>query len=93
VAPDTAFVELAVVPRASADHVGPYAAGTLRVRVTRAPVDGAANRAVVRLVARALSVSPGAVRLVSGERGRRKRVAVDGLSADELERRLAALAD
>jgi uncharacterized protein len=93
VAPETAFVELAVVPRASADHVGQYAAGVLRVRVTRAPVDGAANRAVARLVARTLKVSPGAVRLVSGERGRRKRLAVVGLSADELERRLAALAD
>lgn len=92
-APEPAFVELAVVPRASADHVGPYAAGVLRVRVTRAPVEEAANRAVVRLVARALRVSPGSLRMVSGERGRRKRLAVDGLSVDELERRLAALAD
>ena len=90
---EKAFVELAVVPRASADHVGPYEAGVLRVRVTPAPVDGDANRAVVRLVARALGLRPSTVRLVSGDRGRRKRLAVEEIGAEELERRLATLVD
>jgi hypothetical protein len=88
-------VELAlrVTPRAAADRVGPYADGVLAVRVTRPPADGEANEAVMRLVARALGVPPSSVRLVGGARSRRKRCAVDGLSAAELRRRLDGLGD
>jgi uncharacterized protein YggU (UPF0235/DUF167 family) len=86
-----ADLELAVTPRAATDRVGPYAEGVLRVRVTRPPADGEANRSVLRLVARALGVPPRSLRLVAGERARRKRVSVDGLDAAELGRRLAAL--
>ena len=86
-----ADLELAVMPRAAADRVGPYRDGVLQVRVTRPPADGEANRAVLRLVARALGIGPSRLRLVSGERGRRKRVAVDGMDAHELVRRLDAL--
>jgi hypothetical protein len=86
-----ADLELAVIPRAATDRVGPYAEGVLRVRVTRPPTDGEANRSVLRLVARALGVAPRSLRLVAGERARRKRVSVDGLDAAELGRRLAAL--
>lgn len=84
-------LELAVMACASADWVGPYRDGVLRVRVTRPPAGGEANRAVLRLVARALGIGPSRLRLVSGGRGRRKRVAVDGIDAPELARRLDAL--
>ena len=84
-------LELAVIARAGADRVGPYRDGVLRVRVTRPPAGGEANRAVLRLVARALGIGPSRLRLVSGDRGRRKRVAVDGIDAPELARRLDAL--
>ena len=87
-----ADLDLVVTPRAATDRVGPWQDGVLRVRVTRPPADGEANRAIVRLVARALAVAPGRVELVGGARSRRKRVRVDGLARDELERRLADLA-
>ena len=84
-------IELFVMPRASADRVGPFLEGVLRVRVTRPPADGEANRAVLRLVARAIGVSVSRLTLASGERGRRKRITVHGMDAAELGRRLAAL--
>jgi hypothetical protein len=84
-------IELAVTPRAAADRVGPFLNGVLRVRVTRPPADGEANRAVLRLVARAIGVPVSRLTLASGERARRKRVTVDGIDAAELRRRLAAL--
>ena len=77
----------------STERVGPYADGVLRVRVTRPPADGEANRAVVRLVAAALGVSSRGVVLVGGHRGRRKLVEIEELGDDELKRRLAGLAD
>jgi uncharacterized protein YggU (UPF0235/DUF167 family) len=44
-------LELVVTPRASSEAIGPFIGGVLRVRVTRPPADGEANRAVLRLVA------------------------------------------
>lgn len=84
-------IELAVTPRAAAERVGPVRGGVLLVRVTRPPADGEANRAVLRLVARAIGVPVSRLTLASGERSRRKRVTVEGIDAVELDRRLAAL--
>lgn len=84
-------LEIAVIPRAARDVVAPFADGVLRVRVTRPPSEGEANRAVLRLVARALGIAPGRLELVAGARARRNRVRVTGLESDELARRLSAL--
>lgn len=61
--------------------------GELRLRVTAAPVDGGTNVAVVRLIADALNVTRSAVRLVAGERGRRKVIGIEGVPASEVARR------
>ena len=86
-----AGVEVAVTPRAAKDHVGPYREGVLRMRVTRPPAGGEANRSVLRLVARAIDVAPSRLEIVAGLRGRRKRIEVRGLDEAELLRRLRAL--
>ena len=65
--------------------------GALEVRVRAAPREGAANAALCRLLARALSVRPAAVGLLSGHRSRRKWVAVRG-EPEALSAELARLA-
>jgi uncharacterized protein len=62
----------------------------LRVRLTAPPVDGAANEALVRFLAERLGVARGAVRVVSGETGRSKVVAVEGISVSEARDRLVS---
>jgi len=62
----------------------------LKVCVHAAPVDGAANAAVVAVLAAALGVAKSAVRIVGGARSRLKVVEVSGLGAAEVRRRLAA---
>jgi len=59
-----------------------------KVRVAAPPEGGRANEAVVRLIAETLSVSRGAVTLVSGHGARDKIVELAGLSASQIERRL-----
>jgi uncharacterized protein YggU (UPF0235/DUF167 family) len=53
----------------------------LKVRVSAAASDGAANAAVTVLIAKALKVPKSAVRIASGETSRVKRLEIDG--ADE----------
>jgi uncharacterized protein (TIGR00251 family) len=55
----------------------------LLVRLHSAPVDGAANKELIEVIAEAFGVSRAAVTIVSGERSRRKKVHVAGLSVAE----------
>ena len=65
-----------VTPRASANAVGGARDGALLVRVTAPPVEGKANDAVVEVLAEALDVPRGEVRLEQGAATRTKRVSV-----------------
>ncbi len=88
--PET-LVRLRVQPRAARDEIVGWQDEALRVRVTAPPVEGEANTAVRRLVARALGVPPSNVALVRGDRSRDKVVRVVGLSLADVRTRLAAL--
>ncbi len=69
-APPTITVR--VIPRSRRDEVGGERDGRLLVRTTAAPVDGAANEAVRRLLAAHFGVSRRQVVLVTGDRSRDK---------------------
>jgi uncharacterized protein len=75
-----------VSPRASRSRFGPVSGDRIKVFVTSPPVDGKANEAIISLVARSLGVRKNAVSIVSGDRGKRKVVRVQGISRQELER-------
>ena len=85
---ETTRLAVRLVPRASRDEIVGFEGATLRVRVTAPPVEGRANRALVRLLAKRLGVPRGDVRVVAGQASRQKVVAVDGLDEAELRRRL-----
>lgn len=74
-----------VQPRSSRSGVDGVVGDALRVRVHAPPVEGAANEAVVDVLARALGVSRGAVRIVSGAGSRSKLVEVAGVSVAQVE--------
>jgi hypothetical protein len=86
---DGVLLRVRVQPRASRSAIGGWREdGTLTVRVTAPPVEGRANAAVGALLAAALDVPLGAVRVVQGERGRDKLVRVVGLTPADIRRRL-----
>jgi uncharacterized protein (TIGR00251 family) len=61
----------------------------LKARVAAPPVEGEANAALIRLMAKALGVPRGAVRIASGDTARLKVLEIDGLDETELRARLA----
>ena len=71
-------------PRGGMDRVEAVVDGTLHVRVAAPAVDGAANDALLRLLATELGVPRGAVRLLAGATGRHKLVAVEGVDEARL---------
>ena len=79
-----ARIEVRVQPRASRDELVGFRDGVLQVRVCAAPVQGEANRALCRLIARRAGVAPSRVEVIRGGRGRSKLVRVAGLRLQEL---------
>jgi uncharacterized protein (TIGR00251 family) len=74
------IIHVLVQPRASKNEVvGSDEAGRLRVRVTAPPVEGAANKGLVKLLARHFNVPKSNITIEAGARGRLKRVKVTGL--------------
>jgi uncharacterized protein (TIGR00251 family) len=61
----------------------------LKVRVAAPPVDGAANAALIRVIAKILGAPRSAVRIASGETGRVKILQIDGLDEAQVRARLA----
>jgi uncharacterized protein (TIGR00251 family) len=80
-----------LTPRADRDALVPGAAPgePLRARVAAPPVEGQANAALVKLVAKTLGVPKSRVAIVRGQSARDKVVRVEGLSRDDAHARLA----
>jgi uncharacterized protein len=83
-------LRLRVVPGASQPGVVGRLGQAWKIRVAAAPERGAANDAVVKLIANTLGVPKRDVRLVSGHASRDKILEVAGVRPAETEARLAS---
>lgn len=81
-----AVFHIRVTTRTSKTEISGVEEGSLRVRVTAAPVDGAANSAVIACIAGALRIPKTLVSIASGYTSRSKRVRVAGTSCDDVMR-------
>jgi len=76
--------EVRVAPRASRNRVIGVQDGALKVALTAPPVDGAANEALKKLLAKALGVAKSDVEILRGDRARIKVLRVHGVSASDV---------
>ena len=72
-------IDVRAVPRARTTALGPVRDDAIVVRVVAPPVDNAANQALIEFFSSLFEVPRRAVRIVAGERARRKRIAIDGV--------------
>jgi uncharacterized protein len=77
-----------VQARARRNEIAGARGGSLLVRVTAPPLEGNANAAVCRLLAKRLGLAPGRVAVVRGASSRDKLVEIDGVEAEEARRLL-----
>lgn len=84
----TARLRVHVQPRAKRTEVAGRHGDAVKVRLAAPPVDGAANDELVRFLAETLGLPRRAVRVVAGLASRQKTVEVDGLTPEDLARRI-----
>jgi uncharacterized protein len=81
-------IAVRVQARSSRDEIAGEREGAVLVRVKAPPVDGRANVALRRLVAKRLGVAPSRVSVVRGASARDKVIEIQGLDDDEVRRKL-----
>ena len=80
----SARLEVRVQPRAKRNALEAAEGQALKAYVTAPPEGGNANDALVTLLAKALGVAKGRVRIVRGHHGRKKLVTVEGVSNEDV---------
>ena len=73
-----------VVSRASRSEIAGYHDGALRIRVAAAPVEGAANRELIRFLSKSFRVPQSAVTIISGSNSKNKIIRIMNPSATAL---------
>ncbi|HUT14777.1 MAG TPA: DUF167 domain-containing protein [Anaerolineae bacterium] len=80
-----------IVPRSAKSELTGLHGRALRIRLAAPPVKGAANRELVRFLAKALAVSKGQIEIISGRTSRDKILAVSGSNRDAIDATLDKL--
>ena len=78
------IVLVKVQPRASRDEIAGEMNGALKIRLQTPAVEDRANEALVEFLARLLKTSKSAVRILSGERSRSKRLEIRGVTRQQI---------
>jgi|SRR4051812_27046749 uncharacterized protein (TIGR00251 family) len=86
-------LSLKVVPGASRDRIIGALGDALKIAVSKPPEGGAANKAVIKLLAEALGVAEVNIDIVRGHTNPRKEVIVKNVSVEELRARLQDIED
>ena len=76
--------QVRVQPRASREEIAGEYQGALKIRLTAPAVENRANEALRRFLAECLNVPLSAVKILSGEKSRTKRVQVQGITAAQI---------
>ena len=85
------ILEVRVIPNASRTAVTGTRDEEIVLRVNAPAVEGKANRAAIVYLSRAFGVRRSAVRILSGEKGRHKKIEIVGLDSGEVRAKLAGL--
>ena len=75
------IITVRVIPRAKKSEISQVLAdGTIKIRLTAPPVEGKANQALVRFLADVFDISPSNIEIISGKKGRKKVVLIEGIN-------------
>lgn len=85
------MIPVKAVPGSSRDRVSGVLGKDLKIAVSAPPENGKANKAIIRLLAKALGVDRRSIELVSGAANPRKEFRVSGISCVEVSDRLRVL--
>jgi uncharacterized protein (TIGR00251 family) len=79
------YIKVRVIPRSSKNLIMRRAGDVVTVKLTAAPVEGAANKALISLLSEKLRLPKENIQIISGKSSRLKHIRVQGLLPDEID--------
>ncbi|MDR1607322.1 MAG: DUF167 family protein [Deltaproteobacteria bacterium] len=84
-------LKILVTPRSSKERLLGWQGEELKISLTAPPVEGAANAALTKYLARLLDIAASQVKVSSGQASRHKTVTIEGLESQEITRKIENL--
>lgn len=86
-----AALTIRVTPRARKTEIGGVLDdGTVRIRIAQPPVEGKANKALIKFLSEVLDVRKSKIEIVAGEKGLDKIISIVGMPAVDAELKIKA---
>jgi uncharacterized protein (TIGR00251 family) len=85
-----ARITIRILPNAARSSIVGVISGAWQIKIAAPPVEGKANRELIAFLSKRLAVRKSALRFVSGQTSRTKIISVNGLSQEEIIRRLSS---
>jgi len=82
-------ISVQVHPNAAKNEVAGITDGVWRIRVAAPPVKSKANKELVSYLSRLLGVSKSQIAIIKGQTTRKKIIAIDGLTQEDITKRLS----
>ncbi len=84
-----AAITVRVIPRSSKNEIAEVQAdGTIKIRLTAAPVEGQANKALIEFLADILDVAKSKIEIIAGLSGRDKLITILDLDSDVVQKKI-----
>jgi uncharacterized protein len=85
-------IAVRVIPRAKKNEISEIMKdGTVKIRLTSPPVDGKANQALIEFLSEILGIPQSNFEIVMGSTNRNKLIAIEGIDAETVQKRIAEL--
>ncbi len=83
---DSIIFNVRVIPRSSkSEIIGEYD-GDLKVKLTSPPVDGKANKELIKILSKALKTAKSDIEIISGETSRSKRIQIKNITRSAIQK-------
>lgn len=81
---DSIILHIRVSPNASQSKLIGFYADELKIAVKAPPVDGAANKELIRFLSKLFAIPKSSLNLIRGEASRSKQVSIDGMNLNNI---------
>jgi uncharacterized protein len=78
----SAVIDITVVPKSSRSQIQIDEKDNIKAYLNSPPADGKANAELIKLLSKVLDIPKSWIRIIKGEKGRKKKISFEGLSKD-----------
>ena len=86
----TTRLSVRATPNAGRNEITGFTDDVLQVKIAAVPEKGKANKELVDYLSRTLGIGKSSIRLIKGQTSRSKVIIIEGLSRDDIIRRISA---